>query len=190
MACARAAAAVSSKTTARGNFLAPVVVHASTRSGVEGIPQGGVALGGATRGDVALSRESSHPSLAQSSAAPGRAGTSQRTLGDPPAVSFVHRVLPKGVTATATSTSSVDGAAEPEGARTAPWAWADAGENAKAVSAARHAPARAYARRERGGLLKRLGFVRKSRTEDLRLDCRVFGTICDVFKTATARRRS
>ena len=106
----------SSTTTALGNFSGAVVVQLSTRSAVAGMPHGGVAVGGATRGEVAPSSVVSQLLVAQSRAAPGRAGTSQRTLGGPPTVRRLQRVVPYGVTATASSTSSVVGSAEVGGA--------------------------------------------------------------------------
>src|SRR4051794_14148706 len=108
-ACARASLADSRTVTARGNFLVPRAPHGATCSGALGMPHGGLAVGGAMRGSVDCSSAASHASLAQSSAAPGRAGTSQSTLGDPAMVRRVHRVVPKGVTAIATWISTVLG---------------------------------------------------------------------------------
>ena len=111
--------------TARGNFFAAVAPHDATRCGAEGIPHGGVPSGGAMRGVLASWSAPSHASEAQSSAAPGRAGTSHITLDVPPMVSRDQRVVPNGVTATATSTSTVVGSTAPVGGSTAPVACAE-----------------------------------------------------------------
>src|SRR4051812_5077693 len=95
--------------TARGAFVFAVEVHEPARCVRDGIPQGGDPIGGNKRGVLASWRLSSQASVAQSTAAPGRAGTSHITLDAPPTVSRDQRVVPNGVTATAISTSTVDG---------------------------------------------------------------------------------
>src|SRR3954447_26975567 len=84
------------------------------------IKHGAAKSGLVTRGAVASSSESSHASLAQSIAAPGRAGTSHITRLGPATWIRLHRVAPYGVTAIATSRSSVVGSACAAGRTIAP----------------------------------------------------------------------
>ena len=122
--------------TTLGSVFVPVTPHRAARSGAEGMSHGGVLVGGTTRGVLASWRAASHASEAQSRAAPGRAGTSHITRDAPPTVSRDQRVVPNGVTATASSTSTVDGSAEPVGGRTAPVARAESEAKKRAVASA------------------------------------------------------
>src|SRR5690606_35827448 len=107
-----------------------------TRCGALGKGQTVAALGGRIRTAVASSSASSHRSAAQSTAAPGRAGTSHMTRDESETVIDDQRVVPAGVAATATRTSRRSGSTPPVLGRTAPPAFAGAGTRREAKAAA------------------------------------------------------